>query len=406
MSRLRSNFSKLWTSYAISSLGDGAILSAGPLLIASKTQDPALVAGAVFAQQLPWLLFSLLSGVFVDRFDRQRLLVIANIIRATAIGGLAVAVAGEFASLPFIYIALFLLGLGDTIGDNVAVALLPNIVETSSLAKANSRLQGVNLIGRQLAGPPLGAYLFVIAAAIPFGLDAVTFVVAALLISSIRKSSARTDQLAAPQPKQSIAQEAKEGLLWLWQSPFLRTLAISIAVLNITFSAAFATFVLFVDQQLGLDAVGYGIILTVSALGGLLGLVIASPLQAKFSVTTLLRTGILIEAVINLSFANVHSPWLGGLLYATFGVHAAIWSVITISLRQQIVPPSLIGRVNSVYNVFRIGGLAVGAFLGGLAAHAYGITAPFWMAGITVTLLAALTWRSFRVSLPRKSRVS
>lgn len=400
---LRSNFSKLWTSYAISSLGDGAILSAGPLLVASKTQDPILVAGAVFAQQVPWLLFSVLSGVFVDRLDRQRLLVIANILRAAAVGGLAVAVAGGFDSLPFIYIALFLLGSGDTIADNTAVALLPSIVPSDSLAKANSRLQGINLIGRQLAGPPLGAYLFVIAAAIPFGLDAVTFVVAALIIGSMRKSSARINQLTAPKIKQSITREIKEGLLWLWQSPFLRTLAISIAVLNVTFAGAFATFVLFVGQQLGLDAVGYGIILTASALGGILGSVIANPLQAKFSTTTLLRAGILIEAIINLSFANVHSPWLGGLLYAAFGLHAVIWSVITVSLRQQMVPPDLLGRVNSVYNLFRMGGVAVGAFLGGLVAHAYGITAPFWMAGITVTLLAAVTWRSFGTSLSRKS---
>lgn len=392
--KLGSDFSKLWAGNVVSALGDGAILSAGPLLVASITQNPALVAGAVFAQQLPWLLFSLLSGVYVDRLDRRQVMIAANLLRAVAIGGLALTIAAGAASIPIIYSSLFILGVGNTFADNAAVALLPSIIETSSLSKANSLLQSANLVGKQLAGPPLGAYLFVAAAAVPFGLDALTFVVAALFIGWIRKSN-RSDQQVAAQPRRSVQNEIKEGIQWLWRSPFLRTLAFSIAILNITFTAAFSLFVLFVDQRLGLDAVGYGLMLTSSAMGGLIGSFIAHPLESKFSAATLLRAGLVTEALIDVSFAVVRSPGAAGVLYALFGLHAVIWGVITVSLRQKLVPSHLLGRVNSVYNVFRMGGVAIGALLGGIVAQAYGITAPFWMAAVTVGLLTLVTWRAF-----------
>ena len=389
--KLGSNFTRLWASSGISSLGDGAMLAAGPLLVSSRTQQPALVAGAVFAQQLPWLLFSLLSGVFVDRFDRKKILVFANIVRAIAVGGLALAIVVNQASIPIIYALLFLLGTADTLAENAAVAFLPEIVTEAQLSSANSHLQGAVLIGRQLIGPSLGAYLFVVAAGIPFGLDAATFVVAALLIGLIRKSS----KPITSYDRKTIHNEIREGVQWLWRSEFLRTLAISIAVLSITFTAAFATFVLFANQRLGLGPVGYGLMLSLSALGGLFGAVLATPLQSKFSVSTLLRAGLITEALINLAFANVQSPWAAGFIYAIFGMHAVIWGIVTVSLRQKMIPSNLLGRVNSVYNLFRMGGVAIGALAGGLIAQAYGITAPFWVAGISVALLTILTWRSF-----------
>jgi MFS family permease len=386
---LGSNFAKLWTSNAISTIGDGALLAAGPLLVASQTSEPALVAAAVFAQQLPWILFSLISGVCVDRLDRRRAIILANVLRTIAVGGLTLAIGFDATSLTIIYTALFILGIGDTLADNGAVALLPSVVPKEKLESANSWLQGADILGRQLIGPPLGAYLFVMLAVLPFGLDTVTFVVAALLIARIRFGERPK---AVPAPQKSVISEAREGISWLWNMRQLKAVALSIGVMNVTFMAAFASFVLYVQQQLGLGPVEYGILLSVSAVGGVVGMKLAPLLAQRFSTATLLRAGLIIEAVIDISFAANHSPWIAGVIYAVFGMHSVVWGVITTSLRQRATPHHLLGRVNSVYSIFSKGGLAIGALLGGVIAHVYGIAAPFWFAGIVMLGWAGVIW--------------
>ncbi|HEX8135772.1 MAG TPA: MFS transporter, partial [Actinomycetes bacterium] len=179
---LGADFAKLWTANAVSNLGDGVTGVAAPLLMASLTGDPALVAGAVLAQQLPWLLLSLPSGAYVDRLDRRRLLVAVDLLRGAALAGLAVTVWGGAVSVPVVYAALFLLGVGGTLADNGSFALLPAIVPADRLARANARLMAGYLAAKQLAGGPLGAWLFVVAAALPFGFDAASFVAGAGLI--------------------------------------------------------------------------------------------------------------------------------------------------------------------------------------------------------------------------------
>lgn len=389
------NFAKLWTANAISTIGDGALLAAGPLLVASKTHQPILVAGAAFVQQLPWLLFTLISGVYVDRFDRRKLLIIANLFRAFAVGLSAVAIITDFAVIPITYLGLFLLGTGDTFADNSAVAFLPKLVPKDLLSRANSRLQAVNIIGRQLAGPPLGAYLFVVAAAVPFGFDAVTFIIAACLISWISTVSLareKSDKVV----ERSVRKEIQEGLSWLWSTPLLRTIAVSNGVLQVTFMAAFAPFVLFVHERLGLGSMGYGLLLSLAAAGGVMGTFAIKPLQHRFNNISLLRVTLIAEAVVDLSFAFVRSPLLAGVLIFTLWFEAVIWNVIATSLRQQEAPPNLLGRVNSVFNLFRMGGLSIGALAGGVIAQVFGVAAPFLLAGVMVFLLAIFLWGSFK----------
>jgi len=383
-------------------IGDGALLAAGPLLVASQTSEPALVAAAVLAQRLPWILFSLISGVYADRLDRRQVIIIANIVRAAAIGSLTLAIGLDSASLMVIYAALFMLGVGDTLAENAEIALLPSVVPKKRLELANSWLQGADVLGRQLLGPPLGAYLFVVLAVLPFGLDVVTFVVAALIIATIKVEKHPKTVLA---PRRSMIYEAREGIFWLSQRRQLKAVALSIGVMNITFMAAFASFVLYVQQQLGLGPVEYGILLSVSAVGGVIGMRLAPMLAERFSAAALLRAGLLIEAIIDISFAANHSPWLAGIIYAVFGMHSVVWGVITTSLRQRATPDHLLGRVNSVYSLFSKGGLAVGALLGGVIAHVYGIAAPFWFAGVVMMLWAGIIWKHLADDVWPKKRI-
>ena len=397
-SPLGRNYRRLWAANAVSVAGDGVTVTAGPLLAASITHDPLLVAGALFAQQLPWLLFALLSGVLVDRLDPGRLIVITDLLRAGAIGGLAASVltgttgttgAAGTEQLAVLYGALFVLGVGATVSDTAALSLAPLLVDADELIRANAGLQGVQLVGADLVGPPLGAYLFVLAAGLPFAFDAATFVIGAALIASIgRRGTVHPDRTR-------VRQEISEGIRWLLAHPGLRMLAVAICVMNIMLGGTLAILVLYVRVRLGLGAAGYGALLACSAAGGVIGTVIVKRLIARFGASLLLRSGLIIECATHVSLALARRPWVAALTLVVFGMHNGVWNVVTVTLRQTAVPGRLRGRVNSVYYTFAVGGFAVGSLAGGLLARGFGLTAPFWVAAAAVAVVAVLAWRRF-----------
>jgi Na+/melibiose symporter-like transporter len=376
---------------AVSVTGDGVTVTAGPLLAASITHDPLLVAGTLFAQQLPWLIFGPLSGALVDRLEPTRLIVIVDLLRAVAVGSLAASVFAGRAHLAALYGALFILGVGSTVSDTAVLSLPPLLVDPDDLVRANAGLQGVLFVGADLVGPLLGAYLFVLAAGLPFAFDAATFVVGAALIASIRRRRA-----THPVPDRTrLRQEISEGIRWLLAHPGLRMLAVAICVMNITLGSVLAILVLYVRERLGLGAVGYGALLACGAAGGVIGTVIVKRLLAWFGTSLLLRVGLIIECATHVSLALTRRPWVAALTLLIFGVHGGVWNVATVTLRQKVVPEQLLGRVNSVYNTFSIGGFALGSLVGGLLARGFGLTAPFWVAAAAVAVVAILAWRLF-----------
>lgn len=389
--RLGADFHKLWTASAISNIGDGVTMAAGPLLVASLTDDPALVAGAAFVQQLPWLLFSLISGVYVDRLDRQRLIVIINVLRGLALAVLAAGIAFQAATIPLIYAVFFLLGTGETIADTASAARLPSIVPADKLAIANTRLMATFTIGNQFLAKPLGAYLFVTAAALPFEFDALTFIAAAGLVAAMRPNP-------DPPPRQhaSLRVDITEGLRRLWHHRLLRTLTLSMGVANVVLCGAFAVLVLYARRRLGLSQVGYGYLLITFAIGGLLGTATASRLQARFGATTLLRAGLIVETATHITLAVTTNPWPAAATLIIFGAHTMIWGVIVTTLLQRSVPDHLRGRINSVNALIQTGGAALGSLLGGAFAHNLGITAPFWIAAAVMILTTATAWHPLR----------
>jgi MFS family permease len=388
-----SDYRRLWLGYSVSTIGDGVTLAAGPLLVASLTRDPLLVAGATFAQMLPWLLFGLVSGVFVDRLDRRLLIGIVDLSRAAVIGGLAVTIAVHGATVAELYAALFLLGTGDTLASPARLALVPAVVADEWLTRANAQMQASRVVGSDLTAPPFGAWLFVLTPALPFVFDSGSFVVAGLLGLTLRVR--RTPTAATDGPQRTLWADVGEGVRWLWRQPTLRMLALCICLMNVTFTATEAPFVLYVRERLGLGPEGYGLLLSVSAVGSLVGAAAVGWLVRRFGSSVLLRTGLVVETGTHLVLALTRTPWVAGLIMAAFGVHAAIWSVVTTTLRQRLVPDDLLGRVSSAYLLFSIGGGAVGALTGGILAHAFGITAPFWFAFVVVGLLTIAAQRLF-----------
>jgi MFS family permease len=389
-SGLGRDFRRLWSASAISNLGDGALLAAGPLLVASITPEPAAVAAAAFAGQLPWLLFALFSGALVDRLDRLMVLVVADAFRGAVLVALAFFVAVGNAPLWSVYVALFLLGSAETMADNAGGALLPAVVPKEHLGKANARFYATFTVGNQLAGPPIGAFLFATGRAIPLAFDAVSFLLAALIVSRIGRRATVSTQ------RTSLRKEVAEGVRWLWNHAGVRTLAVAILVMNITFCAAFATWVLYARQRLGLSETEFGLLITAGAVGGLAGTPAYHWLEPRVGSLTLLRAGLVIETATHLVLWLTHNPWVAGATMLLFGVHAVVWGTVSTTARQLATPDPLLGRVTSVYLLASVGGAALGSLLGGVIAQRYGLTAPFAAAFVAMVVVTIVAWRPLR----------
>jgi predicted MFS family arabinose efflux permease len=398
---LGADFWKLWTSSAVSNLGDGVTMVAGPLLVASISSDPAAVAGAAFAQQLPWLLFALISGAWSDRLDRRRLVVTVNVVRCAALGVLALAVAADQVGVPLILAVCFVLGTGETLADTASAAFLPALVPPGSRPRANSLLYAnFNLIN-QFAAKPLGAWLFAGAAFLPFGLNAATFGASALLMAAIHPlPSSPPSSPPSSLSSGSLLREIRAGVRFLFAHRLLRTLAVTMAVANLVFCAAFAIFVLYAKQRLGLSDVGYGVLLTAFAAGGFLGTLVAPRLLRTVGATWLLRAGLLVEVALHTTLALTTSPLVAALMIVLFGIHTTIWGVVVTTIRQRDVPAPLFGRVTSVHSLIDVAGAASGSLAGGLFATAFGLTATYAAAAAAMLAVTLLAWHPLRTATP------
>lgn len=391
--RLGTEFRWLWSASTLTNLGDGVLIAAMPLLVASLTRDPLAVAAAVFLQQVPWLLFGAVAGALVDRLDRRRLVLVVDTLRALVFGVLALVIVTDHVSLPIVLGAAFALGTAEALVDNATAALVPTFVPSAHLGIANSRLFGIRQLVNQLGGPPLGAFLFTVGVAVPFGVTGVCLVLAVVLIS--RVPPAPPAPVVAGEERPRMRHEIAEGLRWLGAHPPVRTLAVTIALFNVTFGAAMAVFVLYATEILGLGEAGYGVLISVGAVGGIIGAGAYGWLERHFSLATLMRAGLVIETVTHLSLALTRLPWVAALTMLVFGVHAVVWGTTSTTVRQRAVPGPLLGRVTSVYMIGAVGGAALGALVGGALAQAFGVLAPYWFGFAGSAVLTVVLWRTF-----------
>jgi MFS family permease len=389
--RLGRPFRWLLASSFVNNVGDGVALAAGPLLVASLTRDPFLVSLALFMGYLPVLLFALVGGVAADRFDRRRMVIVADLGRAVVLAALVSTIVAGAAGIPLVLLALFLLGTFETFADSASSTLLPGIVARADLGTANARMQSAFVLANQLLLPPVGAFLFVVGPAVPFATNAICFVVGALLISRVVVRG-RVARSAAPGP---VRTQLAEGVRWLLHHPPMRTLALTIFAFNVTFGAAWSVLVLYAGERLGMGEVGFGLLTTAVAIGGLVGTSAYGFLERRFSLADIMRVGLLIETFTHLSLAlTTSSLWALGTL-VVFGGHAFVWGTTATVIRQRAVPDEVLGRVGGVYRVAITGGMVIGTPIGGLLAAAFGITAPFWFGFVGSAILVALLWREF-----------
>lgn len=374
----------------VANVGDGIALAAGPLLVASQTTDPMLVAAASMLQMVPWMCFGLYAGVLADRIDRRRLVVAANVVRVAVLVMLAATIVTGAVDVAVVLVAMFLLGTAETFVDTTSATLLPMLVDPADLGLGNARLQfGSHTINRLIA-PPIGAVLFAAGMALPFVVQAVTVALAAVLVARIGATPpARTE------PSGSLRREIADGLRWVWNHSAIRTLVLTILAFNITFGAVLGIRVLYVAERLGLGGVGFGVFVAFEAAGGIIGTLVYTRLERRLRRSGIMRAGLVIETLTHLVLALTTVPAVAFATMFVFGIHEAAWGTTASTLRQQLVPNDYQGRVASVYLVAVLGSLVVGQGIGGLLAGAWGMTAPFWFGFVGSAVILAVMWPRF-----------
>ena len=379
--RLGASYHKLFVSTVISNVGDGMSTIAYPWLASAITRNPILISLVVLVQRLPWLVFTLPAGVITDRVDRKRAMVIADFIRFGLTLLVALAVLGKQSGLPgpdelagvrgtetglyiVLLIATLLLGTAEVLRDNCGQTFMPSIVEHDQLEVANGRMWSAEQIANTFVGPPLGSLLLLATFALPFFVDAASFFAAAALVASIPGS------FRAERPEGHVQAswrtELAEGFRWLWANDLLRSMAIILGLMNMASTLSGSVLVLFAQEILKVGPLVFTIMGFGFAAGAAVGGTVAPWMSKRLGSGTCLAMTLGSGAVVSF-LIGLTSWWpVVGILFALGATLGAAWNVITVSLRQSIIPPHLLGRVNSVYRFFAWGMMPIGAALGGV----------------------------------------
>jgi MFS family permease len=382
---LQGRFWRLYASSATSNLADGIGRTALPLVAASCTRDPVLVAGLTTFAFLPWLLFALVSGALVDRVDRRYAMSAANAVRALSSGSLVLLTVLHAGSVAALYVVAFLLGTAETVYDSATRALLPQVVGRRDLDRANSLLTVEETLGQQFVGSPVGSALFALAVALPLGLNAAGFAVAAVLVLTVRGA-----YRPARAERTSVRRDMAEGVRWLSRHRLLRGLTLISAATAFAQSMGTGVLVLYVLEVLGLPSGAFGLILVGTGVGGLLGGLLTPPLTRRFGRAPMLTGGAVVAAVAEGAFALTTSGVVATVLGAVSAAGVMVWNVLTMSLRQSLIPEAVFGRVQGAYRTLVWGGIALGSLVGGAVAHAVGLRALFLVIGAALLVLAVV----------------
>ncbi|MFI9805376.1 MFS transporter [Streptomyces sp. NPDC052301] len=384
----RGGFGRLWGAAVVSSFGDALRTAALPLLAASLTDRPLLIAAVTACGYLPWIVFGLLGGAVADRVDQRRAMWAVDAVRGLLVASFAVAVSLGHASIALLIVLAFTLTTLQTLFDNAATALLPALVDRGSLGSANARL----MTGQRIAGglPGAAAVPVLIAAgeAVPFAADAVTFLVAAALVASLKAAVPERPPRASGS---TLRGEIAAGLRALGRDRALRGLCAATALCNVGMGALIATLVVLVTDGLDAGTTGYAAATTAYTLGGLAGGVLNRRVTARLGpLRTVLLAGTVQTGAL-LVMGTVLSLTALVAALAVFGSMGMLWNVNTTTLMQHRTPDGLLGRVGSAFRTLAVAGAPLGALLGGAVATAWGPgVPPLLTAAFFVLSVAAL----------------
>ena len=387
--RLGPAFWRLLAASTSSNVADGVLRVALPLLGASLTRDPVLIAGLTSLAFLPWLMFALPAGALVDRMDRRWAMVAGNAVRAVALLVLAATVLTGSTSMPVLYAVAFAVGAAETVYDSAVRAMLPQVVRREQLDRGNGLMTVGEEGGQSFVGAPVGAALFALLAASPFLVTAGAYVVSIAVVLTL----AGAYRPASPRQQSTVRRDIAEGISWLWRHRFLRGLTLVSATTAGLDAMATAVMVLWALDVLGVGQAGYGLLLTASGVGAVLGGLAAAPLAARIGRPATLVLGGVVASLSTVGAGLSRTGLLAGALLALAAAGVMFWNVLTMSLRQALIPQHLFGRVQGGYRTLVWGAIPLGALLGGVLADFTSVPTVFVTVGLGQLVMAGVLAR-------------
>jgi len=369
---------RLLASTATSIAGQGAVATAIPLLAARLTRDPFSISLAMAATPMAWLVVGLVAGALVDRWPRRLTMVVADLVRASILAGLVLALATDRVSLALLIACVFGIAIAGCFFDPASQAAIPVLVgrDERRLAKANGRLWTLDVLGRSLIGPPVGAALFAFATPLPFVLNVVTFLASAALLSGLRgigrPSSGTTGS--------GLGRSVIEGLRYLAGHRQLRLLTLGMTAYNFGFNVAFSTLVLFAQDRLGVSERGFGVLLAVAAVGGVIGGWLAPRVQARATPRQTYAACLTFQGIAWTALLLFSSVWASAGCLLAIGTLSTVVTVVGGTARHKLTPDHLLGRISAGTRVAGIGAAAIGAVVGGAVGSLGGLGAPLVVA--------------------------
>lgn len=379
---LPGDFRRLWLSSLAANLSDGIVAVTFALAAVSLTTDPTLVAAVSVAGALPIVLLALHAGAIADRVDRRDLLRAVQVLRIVVVGGLLVATAAGQLSLPLLILGAFVLASGQAFYDTTSQAILPMVAGSATLTRANSRLGAAEVLSDTFLGPPIGGALVTIGIAVAWAGGAVGYVVALIGLTTMA-GSYRVER-SGPHPP--MRHDIAEGLTWLVNHPLQRTITVMVGMGAFAGAAVFSVFVLYAVSPgpMGLTEFQFGLLLTASGAGGLVGSALVERTERRLGTArTLLVSQVMFGATYVVIALTANVPLVAA-SFVLSGYATMTWNVTNVSLRQRFIPGELYGRVHAGHRLVNRGSALVGAIVGGVLGGTVGLTAVFWLAAIVV----------------------
>ncbi len=399
MRRLPSDFWLYFVGQLTSSLGSSFTRFALPLLVFQLTGSAANLGIAMAVTFLPYLLFGLVIGAISDRVDRKRMMVSTDVVRGLLIAVIPALSASGVLAVGWIYAVSFLQSTLGIFFDSGEFAAVPSLVAKEQLVTANGRIQS-SFSAAGIVGPILAGLLVSIApVADVLIVDAATFGVSAASLLLIRRSFNEVPAKDHPGAGQrgralirALIAEVREGLRYVWRHPILRNISIMMAVINLFGSTVYAQLVFYAKDQLHATTSGLGYLFAAGGLGVVLISPLSGPLRRRWPFSAVALSCLVIDGLCVVGMGFVSAYWLGIALWALYSGVGILFNINTLSLRQEIVPNRLLGRIMSLAGVLAWSAIPIGTLIGGFVIDAIGRVGPVYVAIGIVTVVVALAF--------------
>lgn len=366
------DFNRFWLGSLASNLGDGMMAIALPLVAALFTDDPLLVSGLIAARFLPFLLFGLAAGVIVDRIDRVRLMIGANLARSVALMVLAVLVATGNATIWVLYAVMFTVMTCEVFYDLAGRALMPDLAPAGTIDRANGRIEGGRTVTQDFAGGPLAGFLFAIMAFVPIAANAGAYVLGALVLLGLPLAVRRAPEHDTDQTDTTVAErpsalaDLREGFAFVFRGSSFGPILLFNLALNAAFTALSAVMVLIAQNHFGVPAALYGAFLGSSAVGALLGAATVGFMVARLGRFRLELVFFTVTGLCFLGFGLAPNAYAAVVAWVVLGFVITASNIVMLGAIQLIVPGRQLGRVMSFVQVSGTAFGPVAALLAGL----------------------------------------